>query len=36
MEIFEYIEIFDNRRRRRSRLGNISPGGHEERFWSVA
>jgi putative transposase len=36
MEIFEYIEIFYNRRRRHSRLGNISPATYEERFWSVA
>jgi transposase InsO family protein len=36
MEIFDYIEIFCNRRRRHSRLGNISPGGYEERYCSVA
>ena len=32
-EITEYIEIFDNRQRRHSRLGNLSPAAFTQRFY---
>ena len=31
MELFEYIEVFDNQRRRHSTLGQISPAAFERR-----
>jgi putative transposase len=30
--VFEYIEIFYNRQRRHSTIGNLTPGGYEERY----
>ncbi|WP_412142223.1 IS3 family transposase, partial [Aeromonas media] len=34
--IQEYIEIFYNRQRRHSRLGNISPAEFNKRYWKTA
>ena len=33
--LFEYIEVFYNRRRRHSALGYLSPAEHEARLESV-
>ncbi|MBL0446653.1 IS3 family transposase, partial [Aeromonas veronii] len=34
--IQEYIEIFYNRQRRHSRLGNVSPAEFNKRYWKTA
>ncbi|MGL6622615.1 IS3 family transposase, partial [Aeromonas veronii] len=34
--IQEYIEIFYNRQRRHSRLGNVSPAEFNKRYWRTA
>ncbi len=34
--IQEYIEIFYNRQRRHSRLGNVSPTEFNKRYWRTA
>ncbi|PNW65731.1 IS3 family transposase, partial [Aeromonas veronii] len=34
--IQEYIEIFYNRQRRQSRLGNVSPAEFNKRYWRTA
>ena len=34
--IQEYIEIFYNRQRRHSRLGNVSPAELNKRYWRTA
>ncbi|WP_323927984.1 IS3 family transposase [Aeromonas veronii] len=34
--IQEYIEIFYNRQRRHSRLGNVSPAEYNKRYWRTA
>ena len=36
LAIFEYIEVFYNRRRRHSTLGNVSPSEFEDRCARVA
>ena len=35
MELFDYIEVFYNQRRRHSTLGQISPAAFERRVWSL-
>jgi putative transposase len=36
MELFDYIEVFYNQRRRHSTLGQISPAAFERRATSAA
>lgn len=35
LAIFDFIEVFYNRRRRHSTIGQVSPLVFEERYWST-
>jgi len=35
LAIFDFIEVFYNRKRRHSTIGQVSPSVFEERYWST-